>query len=448
MTVPIPAIPSSFPCPTDDIFSLPTKDDLVNGITDIAKIPSDLRVFLVQVGDQITEEAKQEIEDTIEDIEKFIEDLGDLLSPYWEKGTVRDWRKEANDAITELIQEFHLYIPTKIAELVSKLTPISLTISIMGLSIDITQIFNKEYQQTLKDQIGGITPDFKKKLAELQEDFQNDKISFDEYEEKMQELMESKSKIIDKFFAFIPEKLRGFDAKFGVKCDEWKAKMTWQYIKTKIQEFLTNGLHAAFGALIDLFDEIWDVLNLPGLVALFTKPDVGALIDAIVETLNEKRKKLLKELEDPLVSDERVAEIQAELDELGTTIRDKIMNFSLFGFSIKSIIGDVKEEAKSLEEAVLEMKLAMEDFVQNWQKKLLMDWVKKVKKFFDKIGLKKLFSFLSLTFCDVLKILGFPFDINVKTPNITGVTTPKQTDTTDTSTVSTDNTPPVGANGY
>ena len=448
MTVPIPAIPSSFPCPTDDIFSLPTKDDLVNGITDIAKIPSDLRVFLVQVGDQITEEAKQEIEDTIEDIEKFMEDLGDLLSPYWEKGSVRDWRKEANDAITELIQEFHLYIPTKIAELISKLTPISLTISIMGLSIDITQIFNKEYQQTLKDQIGGITPDFKKKLAELQEDFQNDKISFDEYEEKMQELMESKSKIIDKFFAFIPENIRGFDAKFGVKCDEWKAKMTWQYIKTKIQEFLTNGLHAAFGALIKLFDKIWKALKLPGLVSLFTKPDVGALIDAIVETLNEKRKKLLKELEDPLVSDERVAEIQAELDELGTTIRDKIMNFSLFGFSIKSIIGDVKEEAKSLEEAVLEMKLAMEDFVQNWQKKLLMDWAKKVKKFLDKIGLGKLFSFLSLTFCDVLKILGFPFDINVKTPNITGVTTPKQTDTTDTSTVSTDNTPPVGANGY
>ena len=46
--------------------------------------------------------------------------------------------------------------------------------------------------------------------------------------------------------------------------------------------------------IIDLFDEVWDALNLPGLVALFTKPDVGALIDAIVETLNEKRKKLLK----------------------------------------------------------------------------------------------------------------------------------------------------------
>ena len=199
MAVTIPAIPSSFPCPTDDIFSLPTKDDLVNGINDIGKIPTQLRVFLVEIGDEIAEDAKKEIEETIEDIEKFMEDLGDLLSPYWEKGQVRDWRKEANDAITELIQEFHLYIPTKIAEIVSKLTPISLTINIMGLSIDITKIFDKEYQKTLKDQIGGITPDFKKKLEELKEDFENDKITFDDYEKKMEELMEDKGKIIDKF---------------------------------------------------------------------------------------------------------------------------------------------------------------------------------------------------------------------------------------------------------
>lgn len=424
MAVTIQPIPSSFPCPTDDIFSLPTKADLVNAINDIGKIPSQLRVFLVEIGEDIAEDARKEIEDAIEDIEEFMEKLGDLLSPYWEKGTVRNWRKEANDAITELIQEFHLYIPTKIAEIVSKLTPISLTINLFGLSIDITKIFDKEYQKQLKDQIGGITPEFKEKLAQLKEDFQNDKISFEEYEKKMEELMESKSKLIDKFFNFIPEKLRGFDGKFGVKCDEWKAKMTWQYIKTKIQEFLTNGLHAAFGKLIDIFDEIWDALGLPSLIKLFTKPDIGALIDGLVETLNEKRKKLLEELEDPLISDKRVAEIQAELEELGNTMRDRIMNFSLFGFSIKSIIGDIKAEAESLEESIVEMKLAMEDFVQNWQKKLVFDWVKIVKKFFDKIGLKKLFEILALTWCDVLKLLGFPFEINVKTPNIKDVTTP------------------------
>ena len=353
-----------------------------------------------------------------------MEDLGDLLSPYWEKGTVRNWRKEANDAITELIQEFHLYIPTKIAEIISKITPISLTINIFGLSIDITRIFDKEYQKELKNQIGGITPEFTKKLEELEEDFKNDKITFEEYEKKMEELMLSKSKLIDKFFNFIPESLRGFDGKFGVKCDEWKAKMTWQYIKTKIQEFLTNGLHAAFGKLIDIFDEIWSALGLPNIVKLLTKPDIGALIDSLVETHNEKRKKLLEELEDPKTSDERMEEIQAELEELGTTMKDKIMNFELFGFSIKSIIGDIKEEASSLEESIVEMKLAMEDFFQNWQKKLVFDWVKIVKKFLDKIGLKKLFEVLALTWCDVLELLGFPFEINVKTPNIEGVTTP------------------------
>ena len=147
------------------------------------------------------------------------------------------------------------------------------------------------------------------------------------------------------------------------------------------------------------------------------------MIDSLVESLNEKREKLIKELEDPKTSDERMAEIQAELDEVGTEIRDKIMNFELFGFSIKSIIGDINEEATSLEESIVEMKIAMEDFVQNWQKKLVFDWVKIVKKFFEKIGLKKLFDILFLTWCDVLKLLGFPFEINVKTPNIEGVTT-------------------------
>jgi hypothetical protein len=148
------------------------------------------------------------------------------------------------------------------------------------------------------------------------------------------------------------------------------------------------------------------------------------LIDGLVETLNEKREKLLEELEDPKTSDERMEEIQAELEELGTTMKDKIMNFELFGFSIKSIIGDIEAEATSLEESIVEMKLAMEDFFQNWQKKLVFDWVKIVKKFLDKIGLKKLFEVLALTWCDVLELLGFPFEINVKTPNIEGVTTP------------------------
>ena len=424
MAVTIKPIPSSFPCPSGTIFTLPTKEDLVNGINDIAKIPSELRVFLVEVGDQITEEAKQEVEEAIEDIEKFMESLGDLLSPYWEKGTIRNWQKEANDAITELLADFHTYIPTKIAEIISKIVPINFNINLFGLSIDILRIFDKAYQKELKDQIAGMTPDFKKKLKELEEDLKNDRITQEDYDKMIQELMEGKSKIIDKFFNLIPESLRGFDGeKYGLKCDEWKAKMTFQYIKTQIKEYLTNSLHAVFGKLIKIFDKIWKLLGLPNLVSLFTKPDIGAIIDGLIESAVEKRKKIMEDLQKPLLSDEDKEKLQKELDELGAGIIDDIKNFSIFGFSISSIMGEIDKTVISLEEEVTEMKLALEDFVQNWQKKLLFEWVNIVKKFFDKIGLGKIFDFLTLTFCDVLKILGFPFSINVKTPNIEGVTT-------------------------
>ena len=425
MSVTIKPIPEKFNCPPGTIFDLPTKEDLVNAIQDIAKIPADLRVFLVEVGEDIKEEAREKIEETIEDIEKFMEDLGDLLSPYWEKGTIRNWAKEANDAITELLADFFNYIPTKIAELISKITPISLTITLFGISIDLTRIFDKEYQKELKDQIGGITPEFKKKLAELEEDLQKGVISQEDYDKAIQELMESKSKIIDKFFNFIPESLRGFDGEqFGLKCDEWKAKMTFQYLKKEIKEYLTNSLHKAFTKIISIFNKIFKALGMPAIIELFTKPDIGALIDSLIESAKEKRKKIMEDLQDPLLSEEDKEKLRKELDELGAGILDDIKNFSIFGFSINDIIGEIDANVKSLEESVAEFKLALEDFVANWQQKLLFEWVNKVKKFLDKIGLGKIFDFLTLTFCDVLKLLGFPFKIDVKTPEIEGVTTP------------------------
>ena len=47
MSVTVKPIPERFNCPPGTIFDLPTKEDLVNAIQDIAKIPADLRVFLV-----------------------------------------------------------------------------------------------------------------------------------------------------------------------------------------------------------------------------------------------------------------------------------------------------------------------------------------------------------------------------------------------------------------
>ena len=403
-------IDTAFACPNDDIFSLPTKEDLVNAINKIAQIPSKLKVEMVKLGEEITADVKEQIEDVIKTIEEFIETISKILSPYWKKGQTRNWQKEANDAITEFIQEFHIYVPTKIAEIITKIIPISLTFDLFGLSIDVTRIFDPSYQKELQDQISGMSESWKKKLEKLKQDLQDGKITAEEFKEQMDKLTALKSQIIDKFYKLIPENMRGWGSEFGVQCDEWKAKMTWQYIKTEIQELLTKGLFKVFGKLVSKFSKIWKLLGLPDLSALVGGDiDVGALVDAAIKSLVKKRDDILKKLQNPNLLSDAKEKLLKELTEAGTAITDAIGEISIFGFNIMAIIGGkIDTTVKSIEEEVVELKLALKDFVANWQKKLMFDWVVIVKKFFEAIGLGAIFKPLFFTLCDLLGLIGFP----------------------------------------
>ena len=403
-------IDTAFVCPNDDIFSLPTKEDLVNAINKIAQIPSKLKVEMVKMGEEITADVKEQIEDVIKTIEEFIETISKILSPYWKKGQTRNWQKEANDAITEFIQEFHIYVPTKIAEIITKIIPISLTFDLFGLSIDVTRIFDPSYQKELQDQISGMSESWKKKLEKLKQDLQDGKITAEEFKEQMDKLTALKSQIIDKFYKLIPENMRGWGSEFGVQCDEWKAKMTWQYIKTEIQELLTKGIFKVFGKLISKFSKIWKLLGLPDLSALVGGDiDVGALVDAAIKSLVKKRDDILKKLQNPNLLSDAKEKLLKELTEAGTAITDAIGEISIFGFNIMAIIGGkIDTTVKSIEEEVVELKLALKDFVANWQKKLMFDWVVIVKKFFNAIGLGAIFKPLFFTLCDLLGLIGFP----------------------------------------
>ena len=85
-------IPSELTCPEDDFCSLPTKEELVNALNKIAQIPSKLKVEIVKLGDEITEEVKEEIQKVIKDIEDFIDSFAEILSPFWQKGKIRNWQ--------------------------------------------------------------------------------------------------------------------------------------------------------------------------------------------------------------------------------------------------------------------------------------------------------------------------------------------------------------------
>ena len=525
-------IPSALACPEGDIFSLPSKEDIVNAFNEIAAIPGQLQAKVQEmkaerekeiaelykkleeaetqeerdaIMKQIAEKEnyiKTEIEgviqgqidDVVKTIEEFVDTLADILSPYWDKdGLNRDWQKEAREAFKELLEEFHTYIPTKIAEIISKIVPITFTVNIMGISIDIIKLITSPaYKKELIDQISGKQFDLQivEKFKEIQkinedidklvEELADPDISMEDHIKKTEELealekkkaemlvsiddiYKLKDDFIEKLFQLVPEEFRQFDGEFGVVDNKGKAKIIWNYIKTEVKKYMQNSLTAVFDKLIGIFDKIWDLLGLPSLpfsqlIDIMTF-DIKAFIDAVIQTLkdqwkelkeslqtdigklNDKIEKLKEELADPNISMEDHIKKMEELEKLEQEkkdlenklieeggkfrglIREKILGLELFGFSIKSLLGEIKSTTASIEEEISEMLLALEDFKLNWHKKILFDWVKIVKKFFSAIGLGAIFDFMFLTWCDFLKLIGMPFSINLKIPAIAGVVT-------------------------
>ena len=115
-------------------------------------------------------------------------------------------------------------------------------------------------------------------------------------------------------------------------------------------------------------------------------------------------------------------ELLKEVDEFHQAVKDSLSELNIFGFDILGIIGgEIESTAKSLEEEIAGICIALEDFKMNWHKKILFAWVKIIKKFVSAIGLGAIFDFMFLTWCDFLKIIGMPMGINVSLPSIAGV---------------------------
>ncbi len=357
MAMTLPIIPSAFPCPDGTIINLPTKADLTNAIAKIGDIPSQLKVYLVTNAKNITAEAREDIEKVIKDVEDFMDKLADIASPYWEKGTVRNWGKEARDAVEEMLQEFHIYVPVKIMELISKIIPVSFKVNLLGIEIDVLKILTKEEQTNIKTQIGNK---------------------------------------IDKFYALLPDSYKVFDGDFGIECNEWKAKAIWKYLKSEIMDWVTNSIFKLGEKLIGKFKEIWDSLGLPKLPTAF-EFDLESLIAGWKAIAKAKYGEKTKEYRD--------------------YIKNKLDSLTIAGIDLATIIGGkIALSVQSIEDEINSLISDFRDFKINWKKKLLFMWVETVEKFFKAIGLGKIFDFINLTFCDLLKLIGFPQTIDITVP--------------------------------
>ena len=437
--------------------TLPTKADYVNVMNQISQIPSSLESMLVDAqADALVKvedlkrqareaegEAKAQLdaeieklesmdfglEQEIQDITDMIEGVGDILSPWWQKGQIRDWEKEAEDAFTELIQDYHIFIPMKIMDLISKIIPVTFTVPILGLTIDVLKISTAEEQERLKQQISGDTEGFKAQLQQLKDDFESGKLKQDAYDSAMDELQETKNQIIDTFYNLVPPEYQYFNGEFGVECNEWKAKLTWSYIKNEIMAFVTGSLFELFDKLIGKFKAIWDPLGLPSLPTMLDF-DIATWIRGMVESAKAKADREIERIEqqaEQLQSDVENFDIDEEISKIKDGVMTEIKELSLpfpspFNISIQDVIGgDIDKKIICLEDEIHQLTTAARDWFENAKKGLLFDWVKIVKKFFNAIGLGAIFDFIDLTFCDVLGMIGIPTSFDVALPELPSI---------------------------
>jgi hypothetical protein len=359
-------------------------------------VPSKLKAYSVENPD-LDAEAKKKIEDVTKQVEDFVEAQSLILSPYWKKGEIRNWQKEANDAWSELIDEYHIFIPVKMLDMISTIIPVSFSVSVMGISVDLLKILEKDEQERIKKEIT------------------------DE---------------VDKYYAMVPEGYQYYKGEFGVECDEWKGKLTWAYFKNELIKWCTNLLQSTFGALIDKFKSIWDTLGLPSLPVLLefdVETWIRDQIDAFKEQATGELDRLKAQL-DQLKEDSKTStgDIKKQIDDQIAKIKDDIENFTVNGFIVKQlqgvsffgmslldvIGGEIDTNVVVPEDQINEMVRAARDWFAQWQKELINLWIKKIKSFLDAIGLGSLLDFLTLTFCDVLGLIGIPTSLDLTLPQL------------------------------
>jgi hypothetical protein len=365
----------SIPCPAT---LLPTKADLVNIFTELASVPSKIEAELAaaeerlafdpNISDSVKAELEQQIlnfRQTADDIRKRIDQIKDSLGnfpisvtdPVYNGVSIPDLEWERR--MTALTQEYHLYLQSKMMEIINAVLPISFSIPVLGLSIDVVKIFSDAgYRAQLK--------------AQIQQD-------------------------VDSFHSLVPEPYKSYAGENGIDSDAIKAEITWSYIMGQLKKGGLKILYDAFGALIDKFKTIWNALGLPALPAL-TDLNVKGIIEGKIASLRARLETAPDDIK----------------NEIRQAILDTIDSISVAGFGIDQITGgDIETYVRSLEQKIERKLEALRDFGEDWPEYLIRQWMQKVTAFFNAIGLSALTQWITFNFCQFLKLIGVPTSIDI-----------------------------------
>jgi len=269
---------------------------------------------------------------------------------------------EWDGRIEALIEEFKMFPAVKIAEVLSEFVPFDFefTDPIFGIKVNVIKLF--------KD------PEYKGELVK-------------EMRDKFEELKD-----------LLPDLSReNWDGTDGVDSPDIALSQMFKEMISEIKKMLCNSIHAAFTALIDKFKEIWDALGLefiPTLVIDILTFD----IDGFLKTVKDKWKKLKEDLNFTQSFKDYLLSIQLPL--IGLTVGELInldsddMKIDFPNWDTQKIINKIKA------------------YFTDFPQKLIEEWIGKVTKFFEEIGLKWPIP-IPFTFCAFLEAIGVPKEINI-----------------------------------
>jgi len=251
----------------------PTKANLVNTFVDLARLPSELII-------QGLEEEALKVQQLLDSIESALGNFPMGSSdPFYINFECPEFEWEAK--MTRVVQEFHGYVMAKMIEIISTVIPVTLSINVLGITVDIVKIFtDKEYVQNLK--------------AQIAED-------------------------IDTFISSIESSFQSFTGKYGYDSLALKVEAAWSNFVSLINGGLLNLLYQKLGTLISTFQSTWNSLGLPALPTL-TVIDIPGLIDSILSNLETTAQEKIQQLENLTIAGFNV------LTMIGGEIRDKITN--------------------------------------------------------------------------------------------------------------------------
>jgi hypothetical protein len=219
----------------------------------------------------------------------------------------------------------------------------------------------------------------------------------------------------------LPEPYRSLCLGFyGVLNNEEVLRNFLSYWISEVKKIIQNPLYAVFTFLIKRFKKVWESLNLPNIPAILSLDPVAilnALIEPYIASIKNTYNALIKPFKDIKEGIEKHGTLEDYLKsqlskKLGEIINALLaIQIPVIGLTLGELLGikdfeDLKDGAIISPQAVLaRLATRLANVFQDIALIILEQWIQKVKKFLDKIGLGAIFSLVPLTFCKFLQLL-------------------------------------------